>query len=88
MIIQSALGVVYQSLNSFVNHLNSPCVLHRRNPAATDWVAGLALALANQRLLFLLWKPGFHVGVCLIRDRAFARRVASSLCLFAVYSIV
>ena len=63
MIIQSALGVAYQSLNSFVNHLNSPYVLHHRNRAATDWVARLALALANQRLLFLLWKPGFHVGI-------------------------
>ena len=63
MIIQSALGVAYQSLNSFVNHLNSPCVLHRRNPAATDWVAGLALALANQRLLFLFREASFHVGI-------------------------
>ena len=23
----------------------------------------LALTLANQRLFFLLWKPGFHVGI-------------------------
>jgi len=31
----------------------------------------LALALRNQRLLFLFWKPGFHVAIRLVSDRTF-----------------